>query len=169
MLAWNRHWWRTHTHKSTPAVHKNSAHQNILRFCELEYLNKETAMNYTRQMSTLNWTHWGSSREVPALTVLWSDWILRFPRRAGSPEPRWGGATNQAKVTRDSRLLPYSSHTAATLTAVTEDSRHTMRKIAARLQRLLPYCFRSSNTQLFPHPYSFSLSFLSRDTLEDDC
>jgi len=28
------------------------------------------------------------------------DWILQFPRRAGSPEPRWGGVTNQAKATR---------------------------------------------------------------------
>ena len=55
MSIWNRRWRRTHTHKSTSTVHKNSARRNLLHYRELVYLSEETAMNYTRQKSKLNW------------------------------------------------------------------------------------------------------------------
>ena len=99
MLKQKGHWRPTYTLTSTPIVYENSAHQNLLHYWELQYFNKETATKYTRQKSTLSRTHWGLSRELPASKMLWSDWILRFPRRTGSPEPRWEGATNQAKAT----------------------------------------------------------------------
>jgi len=157
-LTRNTIWRRTHTHKSTPAVHKNSAHQNLLHYCELEYLNKETATNLTRQQSTLNWKHYGSSRELPASKVLWSDWILRNPRRAGLrlyTNLGWvarvavGRGNQSGESHEDSRPWPYSFHTVSMVMADKEDSRHTIsllytyihiRKNAARLQRLLPYC-----------------------------
>jgi len=112
VLAWKWHWRRTHTHKSTPVVHKNSDHQNFLHYCELEYLKKETAMNYTRQESTLN-----SSRLEPRVAgfdnvVKWLD--------SSVPTPGWvarsavGKGNQSGKSHEDSRLWPYSSHTAAT-------------------------------------------------------
>jgi len=112
MSTRNRHWRRTLTH---PQVHSrctitiNSAHQNLLHYCELEYLDSVTAMNYAQQNSALNWTHWGSSWDLPAPIMLWSDWILRFPCRAGSPELRWGGTTgNQPGESHEESCL---SHT----------------------------------------------------------
>jgi len=158
MSTWNRHWRRTRTHKSTPAVHKNSAHQNLLH-CELEYLNKDTAMNNTRQQSTLNWTHWGSNRELLAWKMLWSDWILRFPRRAGSPEPPWGGSTNQAKATRTldfgyslAILLDIDNEKILAILCVKTppDSRDCSHTIATLLSEL-PYPYSHTHT---PHFFS---------------